>query len=104
MRDDRGRLSTARVYLRFCPMTVHPPVGKQKRYTTLSLTVIHAHERGKPEGREPIRWHLLTDLPVTRPVAGDREARLVRVALESGNLSQGPEIGVPGRAGQAPHG
>jgi hypothetical protein len=45
-------------------MTVHPPVGKQKRYPPLSLTVIHAHERGAPEGREPIRWHLLTDLPV----------------------------------------
>jgi hypothetical protein len=39
--------------------------GKQKRYPQLSLTVIHAHERGKPEGRDPIRWHLLTDLPVT---------------------------------------
>ena len=63
--DNRGRLSTARVYLRFCTMTIHPPVGKQKRYTTLSLTVIHAHERGNPEGRDPIRWHLLTDLPVT---------------------------------------
>ena len=50
--------------LRFCRMTVHPPVGKQKRYPPLSLTVIHAHERGTPEGREPIRWNLLTDLPV----------------------------------------
>src|SRR5271166_469183 len=64
VRDDHGRVSTAQVYLRFCRMTVHPPVGKQKRYPPLSLTVIHAHERGAPEGREPIRWHLLTDLPV----------------------------------------
>jgi len=64
VRDDRGRVSTARVYLRFCRMTVHPPVGKQKRYPALSLTVIHAHERGTPEGRDPIRWDLLTDLPV----------------------------------------
>jgi hypothetical protein len=64
VRDDHGRVSTARVYLRFCRMTVHPPVGKQKRCPPLSLTVIHAHERGTPEGREPIRWDLLTDLPV----------------------------------------
>jgi hypothetical protein len=64
VRDDHGRVSTARVFLRFCRMTVHPPVGKQKRYAPLSLTVIHAHERGAPEGREPIRWNLLTDLPV----------------------------------------
>lgn len=65
VRDEHGRVSTARVCLRFCRLTVHPPVGKQKRYPALSLTVIHAHERGKPEGRDPIRWHLLTDLPVT---------------------------------------
>jgi hypothetical protein len=45
-------------------MMVHPPVGKRKRYPPLSLTVIHAHERGTPAGREPIRWDLLTDLPV----------------------------------------
>jgi hypothetical protein len=64
VRDDHGRVSTARVDLRFCRMTVHPPVGKRKRYPPLSLTVIHAHERGTPEGREPIRWDLLTDLPV----------------------------------------
>jgi hypothetical protein len=64
VRDDHGRVSTARLDLRFCQMTVHPPVGKQKRYPPLSLTVIHAHERGAPEGREPIRWDLLTDLPV----------------------------------------
>jgi hypothetical protein len=64
VRDDQGRVSTARVILRFCRMTVHPPVGKRKRCPPLSLTVIHAHERGTPEGREPIRWDLLTDLPV----------------------------------------
>jgi hypothetical protein len=45
-------------------MTVHPPVAKQGRYPALALTVIHAHERGTPAGREPIRWKLLTDLPV----------------------------------------
>ena len=64
VRDDRGRVSTARVYLRFCRMTVHPPVAKKGRYPALSLTVIHAHERGTPTGRDPIRWKLLTDLPV----------------------------------------
>src|SRR5215468_3427176 len=64
VRDDHGRASTARVYLRFCRMTIHPPVGKQNRYPPLSLTVIHAHERGTPEGRGPIQWNLLTDLPV----------------------------------------
>jgi hypothetical protein len=60
----RERASTAKVYLRFCQMTVHPPIGKQRRYPSLSLTVIHAHERGRPADREPIRWSLLTNLPV----------------------------------------
>jgi len=51
VRDDRGRVSTARLRLRFCPMAVHPPVAKRKRYPVLALTVIHAHERGTPVGR-----------------------------------------------------
>lgn len=50
--------------LRYSQMTVHPPIGKHKKYRPLSLTVIHAWERGKPAGRKPIRWKLLTDLPV----------------------------------------
>ncbi len=45
-------------------MTVHPPIGKHQRYPALSLTVIHAHERGTPQGRDPIHWKLLTNLPV----------------------------------------
>ena len=45
-------------------MTIHPPVAKQGRYPALALTVIRAHERGTPAGREPIRWNLLTDLSV----------------------------------------
>ena len=64
VRDDHGRVSTARVALRFCRMTVHPPVAKQRRYPALSLTVVHADEQGAPVGRDPIRWRLLTDLPV----------------------------------------
>ena len=30
----------------------------------MELTAIHADEREPPAGREPIRWRLLTDLPV----------------------------------------
>ena len=64
VRDNHGRLSTIKVYLRFCEMTVHPPIGKQSRYPALTLTVIHAHERGTPAGREPIQWKLLTNCSV----------------------------------------
>jgi hypothetical protein len=59
VRDNHGRLSTIKVTLRFCEMTVHPPIGRQSRYPVLTITVIHAHERGTPAGREPIPWKLL---------------------------------------------
>lgn len=64
VRDDHGRVSTAVLDVRFRPLTVRPPVGKQRRYPTLELTAIHADERGAPAGREPVRWRLLTDLAV----------------------------------------
>ncbi len=64
VRDDHGNVSTATVQVRFCRLTVHPSPAKRKRYGPLSLTAIHAIERGRPKGREPIRWKLLTDLPV----------------------------------------
>jgi hypothetical protein len=31
-----------------------PPIGKQKRYPSLELTVIHGQERGKPKNRKRI--------------------------------------------------
>lgn len=62
--DAKGRPIEVELQLRFSPMTVHPPIGKHKKYPPLTLTVIHAWERGKPEGRKAICWKLLTDLPV----------------------------------------
>lgn len=62
--DAKGRPVDVELQLRFSQMTVHPPIGKHKKYPPLSLTVIHAWERGKLEGRKPICWKLLTDLPV----------------------------------------
>ena len=40
------------------------PIGKQKRYPALTLTVIHAKERAAPADRPAIDWKLITDLPV----------------------------------------
>lgn len=62
--DAKHRPIEVELQLRFSQMTVHPPVGKHKKYSPLKLTVIHAWERGKPEGRKAICWKLLTDLPV----------------------------------------
>jgi hypothetical protein len=62
--DSQRRPIKVKLHLRYCRMTVHPPIGKQKKYPSLCLTLIHAHERGRPAGRKPICWKLVTDLPV----------------------------------------
>jgi hypothetical protein len=53
--------------LRCKRIRVLPPIGKQKRYPGLDLTVIHARERDAPSDRTPVDWRLITDLPVERP-------------------------------------
>lgn len=60
-----GDGTTACVALRYKRLHVLPPIGKQKRYPALDLTVVHAREEGTPEGRPAIDWKLITDLPVT---------------------------------------
>jgi hypothetical protein len=62
-----GKAGQASVELRYRRIHVRPPIGKQKRYPALDLTVIHARERGEPEGRSAIDWKLVTDLPVRSP-------------------------------------
>jgi hypothetical protein len=50
--------------IKYEQLQVLPPIGKRKNYPELTLTVIHATERGTPRGREKIAWKLLTNLPV----------------------------------------
>ena len=63
--DKRGNSSWALLEIRYRRIRVLPPIGKQKRYAELRLTVIYAQERAAPNGREKIDWKLITDLPVT---------------------------------------
>ena len=51
--DGKGGTSQAVLEIRYRRIHVLPPVGKQKRYPALDLTVIHAQERGAPKGRKP---------------------------------------------------
>ena len=64
VRNDQGEITKAALEIKFKRITVQPPIGKQKRYPALELTVIHATERNTPKGRKPIEWKLITDLPV----------------------------------------
>jgi hypothetical protein len=64
VRDNNGDPDEAVLELRYRRIRVLPPIGKQKRYPALTLTVIHAEERGTPKNRKKIDWKLITDLPV----------------------------------------
>lgn len=64
VRDEKGDRGEAILEIRYRRIRVLPPIGKQKRYPALTLTVIHAQERERPKNRKKIDWKLLTDLPV----------------------------------------
>lgn len=63
VRDQNGEMTAVTLELKCKRIHVQPPIGKQKRYQALDLTVIHATERDAPKGRKPIDWKLMTDLP-----------------------------------------
>lgn len=64
VRDGNGNPDSADLEIKFERLHLLPPIGKQKQYPPLELTVVHAKERGKPKNRKPIDWKLITDLPV----------------------------------------
>lgn len=64
VRDSKGNPDQAVLEIRYRKIRILPPIGKQSRYPALTLTVIHADERGSPKNRKKIEWKLLTDLPV----------------------------------------
>lgn len=64
VRDAKGVVSQATVNVKYHRLWVYPPIGKQKEYPPLMLTVIYAQEGSTPRGRERIDWKLITNLPV----------------------------------------
>jgi hypothetical protein len=64
-RDAQGKEQHAVLRVRHATMTVRPPIGKQKKYRHQELQIIHAEELDPPEGRAPICWKLITNLPVS---------------------------------------
>ena len=75
VRNSKGRVETAAVEIKYRRVRVLPPIGKQKRYPALSLTVIHAKERTDPADRPAIDWRLITDLPVPTCAAAVEKLR-----------------------------
>src|ERR1700744_3676469 len=62
--DKDGNTERLVLEIRDKTIRVLPPIGKQRRYPALILTVIHATERGNPNNRQKIEWKLITDLAV----------------------------------------
>ena len=62
--DSSGNRQLVKLAIRFCTMTVHPPVAKQKEYPSLSLSLIFAQETNPPKSRKAIDWKLITNLEV----------------------------------------
>ena len=75
VRGGKGRTETALVELKHRRVHALPPIGKQKRYPALALTVIHAKERATPADRPAIEWKLITDLPVATHEAAVEKLR-----------------------------
>lgn len=74
LRDSKGTPETVAVEIKYRRIRVLPPIGKQKRYPALTLTVLHAREREEPTDRPRIDWKLITDLPV-----GSHEAAIEKL-------------------------
>jgi hypothetical protein len=64
VRDAKGTVSLATVKVKYHRLRVCPPIGKQKGYPPLLLTVIYAQEASTPRNREKIDWKLITNLSV----------------------------------------
>lgn len=63
--DRNGDEQEADLQVKVTPVELHPPIGKQAKYPeSLKVTMVSAIEQEKPEGRERIRWTLVTNLPV----------------------------------------
>jgi hypothetical protein len=64
VRDAHGNPDMVELEIKYERLQLRPPIGKQKQYRPLELTVLHAQERGKPKNRKRIDWKLISDLPV----------------------------------------
>jgi hypothetical protein len=89
VRDRHGEVSQTVLELKFRRIRVLPPLYKQGRYPALELTVLHATERGKPRGRDPIDWKLITNLPVTSRAEAIEKLQWYALRWKIGVSSQG---------------
>ncbi len=59
-----GKLEKIALDVKYKIIKVLPLIGKQKKYPSVILTIIHAEEHKTPKNRERISWKLIADLKV----------------------------------------
>ncbi|MFA6303226.1 MAG: IS4 family transposase [Legionella sp.] len=65
IQDGEGNKTEVELEIRYQCIKILPPIGKQKKYPALVLTIIHAEEKETPTNRDKIIWKLATNLSVT---------------------------------------
>ena len=60
----KDEIRRIRLNIKFQRMELLPSIDKQKKYSSVMVTVIDAMEHKCPKDREPIFWRLITDLEV----------------------------------------
>jgi len=64
VQNSDGGTEKTKLAIKYKTMTIRPPIGKERHYPPLTLTVIHAREPNAPAHRKKIDWKLVTNLPV----------------------------------------
>ncbi len=67
IRTKNGEVERVNPEIHYKRIRVLPPIGKQKRYPALMLTIIHAEEHEPPAHRAAVVWKLVTNLKVGSP-------------------------------------
>lgn len=62
--DGRGILNSATLQVKVKAVNLHPPHAKAGKYPDVSVHLLSAVELNPPEGRDPIKWTFVTNLPI----------------------------------------
>lgn len=67
----------ARLTIRYAALALRPPANRPDLAgrPDLPITAIVAEEEAAPDGREPVRWYLLSTLPMADPADAERAVR-----------------------------
>ena len=64
IRNPDGSTEKVKLAIKYERIRVRPPEGKRDSYPDLNVTILHAVETSRPQGRKRIEWKLITNLSV----------------------------------------